>query len=217
MSNQNNQIPVAPFKQLAKDWDTARSSYQDTISLVQAGSPSDFHSFNLSPNIQLLLPPSCVNVHAYMVCDPSLNNLQMVLISDVEDLAIANGATTIPQEAICTLDYTTTAFPSYLPPDYLERIDRWQNNQNVWVQAVVAAGAVNNEDGVVQVFEIPVADLQSVLGFDSQVFLALKTPNLVETSVEVICYKPGGSEQFFDISTPIPPYGGKGHKFGLLM
>jgi hypothetical protein len=217
MSNQNNQIAVAPYQQLAHNWNTARANDTDTTSLIDAGQAASFHAFSLKATDTLLLPLACSKVHAYLVCDSLNTTLKMVLISDVTDKAIANGTTQIASNAICTLDYSVSS----LPPDnfgtYSNRISDWQTNKNDWIQDVIQAGTINNEDSIVQVFEVPVSDLQNVLGNDTSVYLALKNPALVETSVEVIFYKATGPVHFYDVSVPNPPFGAKSANFGLLM
>jgi len=216
MQQSKTLIPVTPFQQLTSNWDQARTNASQVISLVDAGSAGEYHSFEIPASTQLLVPASCAYIHGYMVCSPNFDSLQMLLISDEIDESIKQGATQVPGDAICTLNYNAISFPSFLQSGFLERIEAWQNHKDNWANEVVDAGNSDPNMSVVRVFTIPVSDWQNIIGSDAQVFLALKSPELVETSVEVILATTNGEVQFYDISTPIPPYPGGGDNFGLL-
>jgi len=157
-----------------------------------------------------------VNVHGYLVCDSTATNFQMLLISDVEDLKIANGDPNIPANAMCLLDYSESSLPPSESGIYVDRINHWQNNKDAWVQSVIISGQSNPEKGVVRVFDIPVSDMQTVLGSNTQVYLGLKDTIMLEDEIEVIFYKDGGTQHFYDFTTPRPPFGSNGVNYGLL-
>ncbi len=207
---------VFPDKVLASNWNATRNNYNAAVAAFDAGNPGSYHCFLLPANCPLTIPSNCVVVHGYLLYDDLSKELSLFLISDVDDLLVSSGSSNVPASQVYTAAYEACTPPASLSVNYQDRIDRWQNNKNPWLQSVIAKGTHNLEESVVRVFDIPASDLRSVLGAETQIYMALQDAHLEESSVEIIFYKDDSTQRYYDFTSPRPPFGGSIKDYGMI-
>jgi len=218
MHNYQEQLStnVNIYKSLIANWDHIRFDAASIIDAIDNTSPADYHAFEITPSHTLAIPTGCTAVHGYLIYLGPAFPMQLLLIADIYDMQIAGGNFNLPSAAICSIEYKSSILPLAAPATYVNRIDNWQNNKDTWVKNVVASGSMDPKKSIVQVFDIPVTDIQNIMGSNTQAFLALKDSLLDENSIEIVFYQDSTS-QFYDITSPRPPYGGTKANYGLLI